>query len=173
MKNFDQNELIDKAMAGRLNVEEQRLWAALLAERPELEVEVEIGRAMRAMPKPPAISTNFTALVLQEVNRVEPEHATTTSWVEWLRRPRLFRLPYWIGAAVVVIGLSVTINHQRKQELVAKSVESLAGGLSVVSVVEPDMRPQTAVILAQDFETIRKLPTSATVDYELLAAFNE
>ena len=172
MKDFDENELIDKAMAGRLSVEEQRLWAALLAERPELEAEVEIGRAMRAMPKPPAISSNFTSLVLQEVNRVEPER-TATSWVEWLRWPRLFRLPYWVGAAVVVIGISVTINHQRKQELVAKSVESLAGGLSVVSVVEPDVRPQTAVILAEDFETIRKLPTSENVDYDLLAAFNE
>jgi hypothetical protein len=121
----------------------------------------------------PLVSSNFTACVLHEVNRVQPER-TSVSWVEWLRWPRLFRLPYWIGAAVVVIGLSVTINHQRKQELVAKSVESLAGGLSVVSVVQPNVQPQTAVALAQDFEAIRNLPPSVNnVDYELLAAFNE
>jgi hypothetical protein len=171
MKNFDENELIDKAMAGRLNTEEQRLWAALVAKRPELETEVEIGRALRSVPKPPKVSTNFTALVLQQVDRFEQSAAS--SWAKWLRWPKVIRLPFWAGAAMVVLGLGVTINHNRKQELVAKSVESLAGGLSVVSVVEPDVQPHIAVVLARDFEANRNLPASDNVDYELLTALGE
>src|SRR6185436_21164929 len=90
MKNFEENELIDKAMAGRLNAEEQRLWEALLAERPELEAELEIGRALRSMPKPPAVSSNFTGLVLQEINK--PARERSSGWgVNWLSWPRLVR----------------------------------------------------------------------------------
>src|SRR3954467_9352329 len=127
MKNFDENELIDKAMAGRLNAEEQRLWAALVVERPELEAEVEIGRALRTMPKPPAVSSNFTALVLQEINKVVPERAVA-SWAELFRWPRLAR---WTGVAVVVVGIAVGVTHQRNEKRqVAETVKSFAGGLN-------------------------------------------
>src|SRR5690348_16953354 len=131
MKNFDENELIDKAMAGRLNAEEQRLWEALLAERPELEAEWQIGHALRALPKPPAVSSNFTALVLQEINRAAPERRAGWSFA-WLRWPRLVRLA---GVAVVALGIGVQVAHQRKMEKqqVAQTVQSFAGGLSVVA----------------------------------------
>src|ERR1041385_389507 len=112
MKNFDENELIDKAMAGRLNAEEQRLWAALLAERPELEAESQIGRALRAMPKPPAVSSNFTSLVLQEINRTAPQ--PSSGWkFNWLSWPRLVRAA---GVAVVALGIGLQVTHQRTVE---------------------------------------------------------
>ena len=170
MKNFDENELIDKAMAGRLNAEEQRLWEALLAERPELEVELEIGRAMRAMPKPPQVSSNFTALVLQEINRISPERAIP-SWADWFRWPRLVR---WAGVAVVVVGMNLGVAHQRKERRVAETVQSFAGGLRVVEAVKPDVRPEMTVTLAQDFEAIRNLRFDAnSVDNELLTALSQ
>src|SRR3954467_4500849 len=109
MKNFDENELIDKAMAGRLNAEEQRLWAALVVERPELEAELEIGRALRAMPKPPAVASNFTALVMQEINRPGAERGRNWNF-NWLGWPRLMRAA---GVAVIAIGIGVQITHQR------------------------------------------------------------
>src|SRR5689334_22952647 len=129
MKNFDENELIDKAMAGRLNAEEQRLWAGLLAERPELEAELEIGRAMRGMTKPPAVSSNFTALVLQEINKREPERKTSRArnWLSW---PRLLRAA---GVAVVALGIGVQVTHMRQADKQEAALRSFTHGLNVVA----------------------------------------
>jgi hypothetical protein len=171
MKNFDENELIDKAMAGRLTVEEQRLWEALLAERPDLEAELEIGRALRAMPKPPAVASNFTALVMQEINRPGAERGRNWNF-NWLGWPRLMRAA---GVAVIAIGIGVQITHQRnvEKQQVAQTMKSFTGGLSVVAA-KPDVQPQTVVTLLQDFDAIRNLPVSANdVDTGLLAAFNQ
>jgi hypothetical protein len=167
MKNFDENELIDKAMAGRLNADEQRLWEALLAERPELETELQIGRALRAMPEPPAVSSNFTALVLQEITKVAPERAAA-SWADWFRWPLFAR---WAGAAVVAVGIVVAvIHHQNERREVAESVQSFAGGLNVVAA-RTDVQPQAVVTLLEDFDAIRHLPArSSDVDDGLLAA---
>src|SRR5688572_21751319 len=121
MKNFDENELIDKAMAGRLNADEQRLWDALLAERPDLEAELQIGRALRGMPKPPPVSTNFTALVLQQVNQTAPNTQTqSVGWSDWLRWPRFARIA---GVAVVTVGIGATLIHREvEQRRVAATV---------------------------------------------------
>src|SRR6185436_2781447 len=136
MKNFDENELIDKAMAGRLNADEQRLWAALLAERPELEAELQIGQALQAVPKPPAVSSNFTALVLQQINSAEPQR--TRGWnMNWLSWPRLVRTA---GVAVVALGVGLQLSHMRRQEAALRvesqgaALKSFTHGLNVVAV---------------------------------------
>jgi hypothetical protein len=170
MKNFDENELIDKAMAGRLDADEQRLWAALLAERPDLETDLEIGKALRAMPPPPTVASNFTALVLQSISAPETRpHSATGSWLIWFRLPRLVRIG---GLAAVVLGLSVSpIYYQRVQkQKVAASVKSFAGGLNLVAV-KPDTQPDRIVNVLQDFEAIRRLP--GDVDEQLLTALTE
>src|SRR3954469_19757578 len=144
MKNFDENELIDKAMAGRLNAEEQRLWAALVVERPELEAEVEIGRALRAMPKPPAVSSNFTALILQEINKAAPERSR---WrVNWLSWPTVVRAA---GVAVVALGVGVQLGHIRKVEKQEAALKSFTRGLNVVTA-EQQVQPDTMVSLLKD-----------------------
>src|ERR1044072_9302082 len=126
MKNFDENELIDKAMAGRLNADEQRLWDALLAERPELEAELQIGRALRGMTKTPQVSSNFTALVLQQVNQPAPQKRPTT-WLDWLSWPRFARIA---GIAVVTVGIGATLIHREvEQRRVAATVRNFAGGI--------------------------------------------
>jgi hypothetical protein len=167
MKNFDENELIDKAMAGRLSAEEQRMWETLLAERPELEAEAQIGRALRSMPKPPAVSSNFTALVLQEIQRPAPERAARWNF-HWLSWPRLMRAA---GVAVVVLGIGVQVAYQRKVEkqAVAQTVRSFAGGMTVVAA-RAEAQPEQVVTLLQDFEAIRNLPSVSDVDSTLLAA---
>src|SRR5689334_18461276 len=124
MKNFDENELIDKAMAGRLSEDEQRMWTALLAERPELEAELEIGRALQAMPKPPAVSSNFTALVLQQINKAAPERSPAQ--VNWLSWPRLVRAAGL--AAVVALGVSVQLGHMRKVEKQQAALKTFTHG---------------------------------------------
>jgi anti-sigma factor RsiW len=171
MKNFDENELIDKAMAGRLNAEEQQMWGALLAERPELEAELEIGRALRVMPKPPAVCSNFTALVLQEINKTAPERPSR--WFgNWLSWPRLARAG---AVAAIVIGVGVGIGHQRKIEKQQAALKSFTGALTVVAAnpEAPEVRPEAVVTLLQDFETIRRLPAATDVDTGLLTALNQ
>jgi hypothetical protein len=71
MNEADLQELIDKAVAGRLSREEEQRWNALLVERPELEDEIALGEALQALPKPPAVASNFSALVMQEIRRGE------------------------------------------------------------------------------------------------------
>ena len=168
MKNFDENELIDKAMAGRLNAEEQRLWEALLAERPELELELHVGRALQAIPKPPAVSSNFTALVLEEINRAEPQSARgwTINWLSW---PRLLRAA---GVAVVALGIGVQLSHMRRAERQEAALKSFTHGLNVVAV-ETDVQPEAMVRLLNDFEAIRHMPVVSDVDKDLLTAFNQ
>jgi hypothetical protein len=167
MKNFDENELIDKAMAGRLSADEERLWQALLAERPDLEADVEIGRAMRAMPSPPAVASNFSSVVLQQITK-EEAHARVPSRPSWFRWPRLARLT---GVAVVALGLGIAVTHHRheQQQEMAASVKSLAGGLRVVAN-KPDGQPEAVVNLLQDFDAIRQLPANNDVDFTLLTA---
>jgi hypothetical protein len=169
MKNFDENELIDKAMAGRLNAEEQRLWAALLAERPELEAELQIGQALQAIPKPPAVSSNFTALVLQEINRPGVVHprSWTANWLTWrfVRRATA-------GLALVAIFASFPLAHLRKAEKQQAALESFTQGLNVVAA-NTDVQPEAVVTLLNDFEAIRKMPAVSDVDTELLTALNQ
>jgi hypothetical protein len=168
MKNFDENQLIDKAMAGRLNAEEQRWWEALLAERPELEAELQIGRALQAIPKPPPVSSNFTALVLQEINRAEPEHAR--GWnINWLRWPRLIRAA---GVTVVALGVGLQLSHMRRVERQEAALKSFTHGLNVVAA-KTEVRPEAMVTLLNDFEAIRHMPVVSDVDKDLLTAFNQ
>ena len=171
MKNFDENELIDKAMAGRLNADEQRLWDALLAERPELEAELQIGQALRGMPKPPQVSTNFTALVLKHINQTAPNAQTQPGWLDWLRWPRFARIA---GIAVITVGIGATLIHREvEQRRVAATVRNFAGGISAVAA-KPNAEPQVVMTVMQDFEAIQRLPASETyVDNDLLAALNQ
>jgi hypothetical protein len=168
MKNFDENELIDKAMTGRLDARERELWEALLAERPELQAEIEIGHALRKIPQPPAVSSNFTALVMQEVRRSHSTRAVSWSF-SWLTWPRLVRAS---GVAVVALGIGLQVIHQSKvdkQQKVLQTMRSFAGGVNAVAPGQ-GVQPEQLISLAQDFEAIRNLPAASDVDIELLAA---
>jgi anti-sigma factor RsiW len=166
MKSLD--ELKDGAMAGRLSPEEEREWTRLVAEEPELEAEVALGRALQALPEPPLVSTNFTTRVLEEVRRGERRSmAQGTDWMGWLRSLRFARVA---SAAVVVGGLCfATLQQRRNSERdVADAVRTFAGG---VSAVAPAPEAEAMVSVFQDFDAIRRLPGSGSdVDYGLLAA---
>jgi len=168
MKNFDENELIDKAMAGRLDAKERKLWESLLAERPDLQAEIEIGQVLRRMPRPPAVSSNFTALVMREIGRSHSTRAASWSF-SWLTWPRLVRAS---GVAVVALGIGFQVVHQNKvdqQRQVTQTMRSFAGGLNAVATT-PGVQPEQLISLAQDFDAIRNLPAASDVDNELLAA---
>ncbi len=170
MKNPDEQELIDKAVAGRLSPEERRQWEALLARRPELEEEAALGRALQSLPPPPLVSSNFTALVLQEINRAKPA-PQASGWRRWFPRPQLARLA---GTAVVATALGFGVAQQMKsdhQRDVADTMKSLAGDLRVVAPSSEKVQSEAIVAVFNDFEAIRRLPVADNyVDYGLLAA---
>lgn len=168
MKNFDENELIDKAMAGRLNVDERRMWESLLAERPELQMDLEVGRALQAMAKPPAVSSNFTALVLQQINK--PTAQPSATWkAQWLSWPRFVRAA---GLAVVALGVGVQVAHMRKVEKQEAALKNFTHGLNVVAA-DTTPQPEAMVTLLKDFDAIRQMPMASDVDTSLLTALNQ
>ena len=165
MKNSDIEELIDKVMAGRLTPEEEQRWAALVLKQPDLEENLALGQALRSLPPPPQVSSNFTSRVLQELNRpARPER--TEGWVSWLRWPGFARLT---GAAAVLAVGFVVLQHQRHEQM-EKTVRTFAGVVSAVAPNQPQAQPEAVVSVLKDFEAIRRLPDSAPVDYGLLAA---
>jgi hypothetical protein len=165
MKNEDIEELIDKAMAGRLSAEEQVRWAALVAERPELDENLALGEALRNLPQPPVVSSNFTTLVLQQINRHEPV-AREHHWLAWLRWRGFARVTG--GAAIIAVAF-VAMQARQNQRQIEKTARTFAGVVSAVAA-KPDIQPEAIVSVMKDFDAIRQLPDTASVDYGLLAA---
>jgi len=168
MNESELNELLDKAMAGRLTAEEQGAWEKVLAERPELELDAELGRALQALPPPPSVATNFTARVLLEINRQAPA-ALRNGWRQWLRFPRLARLT-GTAAVLALIGFGVVQQHRSRERQLVDSVKTFASGVTAVAPGQ-QARPDEIVNVLQDFEAIRRIPAARTeVDYGLLTA---
>jgi hypothetical protein len=165
MKNVDIEELIDKAMAGRLSAEEEARWVALVAERPDLAENLALANALRRLPPPPRVSSNFTALVLQQLNQ---PHAPVyeNPWVAWLRWRGFAKLT---GAAAVFAVGFMALQHQRQAQM-EKTVRTFAGLVSAVAPNQTQIQSEGAVSVLKDFEAIRQLPDAAAVDYGLLAA---
>lgn len=167
MNDSDLQDLMDKAMAGRLSPEEEQRWSALLAQRPELEEEIALGDALQALPKPPSVSSNFTALVMREIQR---DNITDRSkpWFSWLRWPTLARIT---ATAVVALGIALTVQHQREAQRTEVAAQTIANG---VKIVAPSIstQPESVLTVLKDFEAIRRLP-APPVDENLLAALSE
>jgi anti-sigma factor RsiW len=135
--------------------------AALLSARPEAradwEVEAGLNEALHRLPDAP-MSSNFTARVLQQIEREElvAERARKAAWRffdmrQWLPR---FAVGAVAAAAVVFSVHSYTVASR------AKIVQSVA----VLSEVTPAPAPD----LLADFDSIRKLDATQGADTELL-----
>jgi hypothetical protein len=176
MNDSDLQELLDKVVAGRLTPEEEQRWNRLLAQRPELEEELALAEAIRALPSPPPVSSNFTSLVMQEIRRAEAseKRAARPLW------PRLIRLA--AAAVVLALGAFTFVQHQEvKQAQQAadilsaniKAAQALAATVKAVKNT-PDAETENALSVFRDFEAIRQLPPNTPgVDDGFLSAFNK
>jgi hypothetical protein len=170
MNDADFSELIDKAMAGKLTPEEEVRWNGLLAERPELEEDLAVGRALQALPPPPRVSSNFTALVLQQIQREKRagERRDSTKPRGWFRWPGFARIS---AIAAVTLVLAVAGLQLRQEHELQAAAQTFAGGMSKVS--ETRNAPEAVVAVFKDFAAIRNLSEqSEAVDYKLLAALS-
>lgn len=173
MSDADFSELIDKAMAGKLTPEEESRWNALLAERTELEEDLAVGRALQALPPPPAVSSNFTARVLEAVRLGERagDRKGRRGWEGWWRWPRLARVS---AIAAVAVFLAFTGLELRERHEVKAEARTFMVGVSKVADRGKEAAPEVVVAVFQDFDAIRNLPErSEGVDYDLLKALTK
>jgi anti-sigma factor RsiW len=166
MNDADLQELLDKVMAGRLSPDEKRRWNALLAERPELEEEVALAEALRILPGPPPVSSNFTSLVMQEVRRTQME-STRPERRPWFPLLRLLR----VGATVAVATVLVfTVVQRREGKQAREAAETIAASVQAVTY-SPDAETENALAVFRDFEAIRQLPPNTPgLDDKFLSA---
>jgi hypothetical protein len=155
MNSADDSELNDKAMAGRLTPEE-------VSALSDLEEDVALGQALRALRPPPKVSTNFTALVLQQIQERPKQKTSFTNWLRW---PVLARAT--AGLAFVAI-FGVVMSQRRENLEVTTGARKFA---AVTSAASQTLPPEAVVEVFKDFEAVKNLPAATpTVDYALLAA---
>lgn len=134
----------------------QSLLAAHPEAQAEWEIESALNHALDALPEAPAVASNFTALVLQAVERESKLRSRTDkrwSLYRWLPR---FALP----VLALALGLAGWHRHEMNERAaMARDVEQL--GAAVVAS-GPDF--------ADNFDTIRRLADSSPkADTNLLA----
>jgi hypothetical protein len=135
-----------------------------LTEHPEAkeewESDAELNQLMEHLPEAPLVASNFTALVLQAVEReagakARPSGGRSVSGFvrRWL--PKL-------AAASVVIGLGLFAYDQHEAKARATMARNVAELSEIVSASNPE--------ILQDFEPIRRLSDpEPKADVELLA----
>ena len=159
MNESDYNELQEKSWRRKLTDAEEAARRAGLAEHPESgadwETDVRLTEALNRLPEAP-VPSNFTARVLQQIERETPE-AKRSGPSRWFFRLLLPR----IAVAAVVLGVGLFTYHETT---VAKRAE-LVQGVKMVSSVPSLPGPQ----VMEDFDTIRQLNTTPGPDPELIA----
>ena len=136
-----------------------------LAAHPEAgedwELEMALSQALARLPAAPPVSSNFTARVLQAVER-ETSAATRAK----AKGPALWRsLWNWLPKAAVTclaVGLGVFAYDRHQSNTRAAVARDVAEISELVSATNPD--------LMEDFEPIRRLgDAQPKADMELLA----
>lgn len=156
--------LRDELSRRELTSAEARELADWLHAHPEADArwraDALVSRALRGLSERP-IPSNFTALVMAEVDRLERRPTSARPWElewrGWLRRHRA-----WIGATAVVVltgGMAWQAQVFKRDAELARQVAPLR----VLGEISP--------AILEDFDAIRSFSERpAPVDFELLAA---
>jgi anti-sigma factor RsiW len=141
--------------AGKTRLEQH--LAAHPEHRAELDSELQLTRLLDQLPDAPPVASNFTAQVLQAIERenraaARPRPAFLSRWRAWLPR-----------VALACLVVSVGIFTLRQQQL--QSRQLLAQRIATMAQAVPD--PE----MVKDFNTIRLLADEPPkADTDLLAA---
>lgn len=136
----------------------QKLRAAHPEAAADCEAEQALTQAIARLPEAPLVASNFTALVMQEIEQ-ETKARTRTDSRGWLRGwlPR-------VAAACLVVGVSLASWHHHEMTVrarteMARDVAQLGAALMV-----------SAPELSQNLDSIRRFDDSAPkADTDLLA----
>ena len=167
MNESEYKTLVEESWRRPLTDDEQIQLAGWLATHPEeraaWEEETALNRSLESLPNSP-LSSNFTALVMQAVQRAAdpagraaPSTAPLTS---------LWRRLTWHLAWALVIVSAVWLGYRQHQLKVRQDV---AKGLSVLANVATLSEP--AVL--EDFDAIQRLSQASGEDEELYAVLNQ
>ena len=163
MNPLEYQELIETSWLRKLTpVEEERLRFYLAANpqaHAEWDQEKALNQLLQKLPDAP-VSSNFTARVLQAVERAESKRARERRKIfslEWLRLGWMPR--------VAVAGLAISVSFVSFREFQVVQRKKVADELAQVSQVAtlPKME------WLKDFETIDRLSKVQVADTELLA----
>jgi len=161
MNEFDYKTLLEKRWRDKLTAAEEASVRAWLAQHPESkmdwDLETQLSEALERLPDVP-VSNNFTARVLQAVEREAAARKPSAYGMPWFVRVLLPRA----AVASAVLGAGIVTYHEHtsaKRAVLVQGVKVVAG---VPSLPDPD--------ILQNFEVIRQLPASIGPDTELLTA---
>ena len=121
---------------------------------PELELESNLSEALRKLPDV-AVASNFTARVMQAIEREETQPLRSWSWNWHKLIPRLA-----VTTAVVLLA-GTTFHHYElasQRTALAKKVALMAGS-----------QPMPSVEALNNFDAIRRMSQPVHADEELLA----
>src|SRR4029077_12671088 len=142
--------------------EEAELRAFLAAHpelQPDMKLEIALSETLGRLSDAP-VANNFTALVLQTVEREEAAHGRR----RMLRSGFLQWRSVWLPR-VAFAGVLITAGMLSYHAIVQQPVREVAKGLERVADVQALPSPEAL----KDFDSIRALNQSPGVDQELLA----
>jgi len=147
-----------RELTGAEEAELQRYLAAHPEAKADWESDADLNRVLDGLPEAPAVASNFTARVVQAVERETAARARTGGWSA---RLRLWKWLPRAAAACLVAGVVLLGYHQhqvRAREAMARRVADLARAVSA----SPE--------LLANYDHIRRLgDTPPKADTDLLA----
>ena len=162
------NQLLDTALRRKLTAEEEARVQAFLARDPQAravwEEEMALSRLLNGLPDAP-LASNFTAQVLETVERDSRRHAPTLLRWFGLRRPAQRVAAACL--AVLLFALGYSHSESVRRERMALALHKLGPHLNTPSqavALTPDE-------LWNDFDAINRLPPQT--DEALLAVLKE
>lgn len=130
-------------------------FAAHPEAREDWEDEAALSRLLERLPNAP-VASNFTARVLQAVEREQTQREPGLQWA-WIWRVLVPR----VAVAAVVVGAGLFAHHRHE---VAQRV-ALAQSMVAVADVRSLPSPQ----FLEDFDVIRRMNPTPPADKDLLA----
>ncbi len=170
---MDWEEQIERLHRGKLTAGE---WVALQEEArlqgklEWLEAELALERGLSALDRP-QVSSNFTALVLQEIKRDSGRSVhRRSSILQTVFGGGLW--PRWLGAGLALSAVAFTLFLQHRAVDRQRMAENL---VQVVRAAEASQAAKLSPVeTLQDFEAIQISAPRAQVDYVgLVAALSE
>ncbi len=143
---------LDAAEAGQL-----RAWLAAHPEhQADWEAEAQLSEALARLPEAP-VASNFTARVLQEVERQAGADGRRHE-----RKRRAWLLRWWLkGAfAAIFVGTGFVAYQHAQAVRLTRLTQSVAAVSEVSSLPSPK--------ILEDFDAIRALPATPAADEQLL-----
>jgi anti-sigma factor RsiW len=173
MTEADLNQLLDIASRRPLTVEEETRLQAHLAANPSVkstwEEELALTRLLNRLPDAP-LASNFTAQVLQAVEREPQQRHRSQGIFDWLDLRGPARQFTAACAAVAIAILSFLQYRNIEREKMAVAVARVASSVGRAS----DIAELPPIPMFEDFDAIIRLPVNRPqADEELLAGLTK